>query len=50
MTIDAYEPRRETIGLRGFRPGLTQTDITVTEAGEKLEISNLRRRGTVLSE
>ena len=36
-----YEPQREKTGLRGFRHGLTQTDL--------FEISDLRRREIVLS-
>ena len=36
----SYEPRHERAGLRGFRPGLTQT---------RLEIADLGRRGIVLS-
>ena len=40
------EPRREKIGLWGFRPGATK----VTEAGQRLEIYAISRRGVVLSE
>ena len=39
------ELRREKTGLRGFRPGLTQTDIY----SHKLEILDLRRSEIVLS-
>ena len=38
-----YEPRREKTGLRGFRPGPTQTGLY------KLAISDLSRREIVLS-
>ena len=27
VTLRTYEPRREKTGLRGFRPGPTQTDL-----------------------
>ena len=27
MELGIYEPRREKTGLRGFRPGLTQTGL-----------------------
>ena len=44
-----YEPRCEKTGLRGFRPGLTQTRCTATEDCQKLESSDLGSRGIVLS-
>ena len=44
-----YEPLREKSNNLGFRPGLIQLACTVTDAGLKLETSELRRRGLVLS-
>ena len=35
------EPRCEKTGLRGFRPGPTQTGLYSQEDGQKLEISDL---------
>ena len=40
----------EKSGLWGFRPGLTQTELTSTEDDSKLEILDLGRRKIVLSE
>ena len=42
-----YEPRHEKISLKGFRPGPAQTNLYNHK--RKLEISDLRRRGFVLS-
>ena len=44
-----YEPRCEKTGLRGFRPGPTQTVCTSTEDGYWLTTSDLESRGIVLS-
>ena len=43
------DPSHEKTNKLGFQPGQTQTGRTVTEAGEKIEISDLRRRGTILT-
>ena len=43
------EPRCEKTRLLGFRPGPTQTGLYSTEDGLKLEISDLERRGIVVS-
>ena len=39
----SFEPRREKTGLRGFRPGLTQTDLY----SHRSEISDIRRKDVV---
>ena len=41
----SFEPRFEKTGLRGFRPGPTQTGLY----NQRLEISDLDSRGIVLS-
>ena len=43
-----FEPRYEKTDLRGFGPGRHKPDYTVTEDGERLEISDLGSRGFVL--
>ena len=43
------EPRCEKTGLRGFRPGLTQTGLySYRRWLKRLEISDLESRGIVL--
>ena len=43
-----YELRLEKTGPRGFQPGAKKLAYTVTEAGMRLEILAISRRGTVL--
>ena len=44
-----FEPRSEKTGLRGFRPGLTQTGLYSYRRCLEHEILDLARRGIVLS-
>ena len=48
--INSIELRSEKTSLRGFRPGLDKPACAVTEAGERLEILDLRSRKIVLSD
>ena len=47
--IPTNEPRCEKTGLRGFRSGPTQTRLSHTEDGWRVEILDLGNRGIVLS-
>ena len=48
-TLSKYEPRSEKTGLRSFDQVSHKQSCTVTEDGERLEISDLGSRGIVLS-
>ena len=41
--FNAYEPRREKIGLRDFRPGLTQTELYKLEGSRKIARKNFSK-------
>ena len=45
-----FEPVREKTNNLGFEQVRHKAGCTITEKGKKLEISDLRRRGIVLSE
>ena len=45
---EKHEPRSEKTGLRGFRPGPTQTGLCSYRRWLEAEISDLKSRGIVL--
>ena len=49
LYILLFEPRRVKTGLRGFRPGLTQTDLCSYRKDWMHELMDLERRGIVIS-